>query len=236
MQEKEYIVRTGNRLTLAGLAFLAVSMTCAIGLVIDVVFSAATALVCAGLMGALFAFLWCCNANCSRSAQGGVRSRKAIRWVHTVRFDLARRRCNHQWTGEGARMSQTEQPQAQHGTLSAEISNGVVGIVREYTGRGPTKARTTITDELVVVVMGETLLKAEKSLIEAGDPDTVMTTRRKFQAAMRDDFISLVEGALGRRVVAFLSDHHLDPDVAVEVFLLEPVADSPQPEVGLTSA
>ena len=58
MQEKEYLVRTGNRLTLAGLAFLALSMTGAIGLVIDVVFSAATAIVCAVLMGALFALLW----------------------------------------------------------------------------------------------------------------------------------------------------------------------------------
>jgi len=58
MQEKEYLVRTGNRLTLAGLAFLALSMTGAIGLVIDVVFSAATAIVCAVLMGALFAVLW----------------------------------------------------------------------------------------------------------------------------------------------------------------------------------
>ena len=97
--------------------------------------------------------------------------------------------------------------------------------MREYTGRGPTKARTTITEELVVVVMGESLLKAEQSLIDAGDPDTVMNTRRKFQAAMRQDFVALVEDALGRRVSAFLSDHHIDPDVAVEVFVLEPVAD-----------
>ena len=59
MQEKEYIVRTGNRLMLAGLAFLALSMTCAIALVIDVVFSAATAIVCSALVGALFAVLWC---------------------------------------------------------------------------------------------------------------------------------------------------------------------------------
>jgi len=128
-------------------------------------------------------------------------------------------------------MSQTEQPQAQYGTLSAEISNGVVGIVREYTGRGPTKARTTITEELVVVVMGESLLKAEQSLIDTGDPETVIDTRRKFQAAMREEFIDLVENSVGRRVSAFLSDHHINPDIAVEVFVLEPVADRPQPQV-----
>ena len=58
MQQKDWIVRTGNRLTLAGLAFLAISMTGAIGLVIDVVFSASTAIVCAAVIGLLFAVLW----------------------------------------------------------------------------------------------------------------------------------------------------------------------------------
>lgn len=118
-------------------------------------------------------------------------------------------------------MSQTEQ--LLHGTLSAEISNGVVGIVRGYTGRGPTKARTTITDELVVVVMGETLLKAEKSLIASGQADTVLTTRRKYQSAMGGELVAVVEAALGRRVSAFMSDNHVDPDLAVELFVLEPL-------------
>ena len=58
MQEKEFIVQSGNRLMLAGLAFLALSMTGAIALVIDVVFSGTTAVVCAALMGGLFAYLW----------------------------------------------------------------------------------------------------------------------------------------------------------------------------------
>jgi uncharacterized protein YbcI len=120
-------------------------------------------------------------------------------------------------------VSQLEQ--VQNGSVSAEISKGIVGIMRDYTGRGPTKARTTITDDLVVVVMGETLLKAEKSLIAAGDSDTVMYTRRKFQTAMRADFTALVERSLGRRVVAFMSDNHVDPDMAVELFVVEPPAE-----------
>jgi uncharacterized protein YbcI len=129
-------------------------------------------------------------------------------------------------------MSQTQpQPHVLHGSVSAEISNAVVGIVREYTGRGPTKARTTIAEDIVAVVMGETLLKAEKSLIAAGDSETVMITRRKFQTAMRDDLVAAVEGALDRRVMAFMSDNHVDPDMAVEFFVLEPLADDGQPEV-----
>lgn len=122
-------------------------------------------------------------------------------------------------------MSQTEQVEPPKGTVSAEISNGIVRIMREYTGRGPTRARTTITDELVVVVMGETLLKAEKSLVSDGELDTVMTTRRKFQSTMRREFVELVETTLGRRVTAFMSDNHVDPDMAVELFVLEPLVE-----------
>ena len=58
MQEKEFLVKTANGLTLAGLAFLALAMTGAIGLVIDVVFSTAAAVVCAGLIGLTFALFW----------------------------------------------------------------------------------------------------------------------------------------------------------------------------------
>ena len=119
----------------------------------------------------------------------------------------------------------SQQDETSGGPIAAEISNGVVGIVREYTGRGPTKARTTITDELVAVVMGETLLKAEKSLVASGETDMVLITRRKFQSTMRDDMVDMVERALGRRVIAFMSDNHLDPDMAVEVFVVEPPAE-----------
>ena len=118
-------------------------------------------------------------------------------------------------------MSHAEQQLPVHGSVAAEISNGVVGIVREYTGRGPTRARTTITDELVVVVMGETLLKAERSLVASGEENTVLATRRKFQATMREEFVTLIEGALERRVIAFMSDNHLEPDLAVELFVLD---------------
>ena len=119
--------------------------------------------------------------------------------------------------------------QAEHttnGSVSAEISNGVVGIVREFTGRGPTKARTTVTEDLVIVLMGETLLKAEKSLIASGDSDTVLNTRRKFQETMRSDLVTLVEDAVGRNVTAFFSDNTVSPDMAVELFVLEPLPEN----------
>jgi uncharacterized protein YbcI len=107
------------------------------------------------------------------------------------------------------------------GRLAAHISEATVAIVREYVGRGPTQVRTTISDDLVVVLMRDTMLKAERSLADAGRGDTVLEMRREFQRAMSDELVRMVESSTARRVVAFMSDNHLDPDIAAEVFVLD---------------
>ncbi len=109
-------------------------------------------------------------------------------------------------------------------STAAEISNGAVQLVREYTGRGPTKARTTITADLVTIIFGDSLTKAEHTLMAEGERDLVLDIRRRFQDAMREDFIALVENLTDRSVIAFMSDHHLDPDLAAETFVLKPQA------------
>lgn len=112
------------------------------------------------------------------------------------------------------------------GSPQAEISNRCVQLLRDYTGRGPTKARTTLADDLVVVVFGDSMLKAEKSLIDDGKAPLVMKLRREFQNTMGGDLSSAVEEVLDRKVIAFMSANHLDPDLAAEVFILEPVSDA----------
>jgi uncharacterized protein YbcI len=107
---------------------------------------------------------------------------------------------------------------------STEISNAVVQVFREYLGRGPTKARTFISDDMITVVCRDTMTKAERRLHERGEIDTVRHIRRKYQDAMREDLIAVVEGLTGRKVTAFLSDNHMDPDIAVEVFMTDGVA------------
>jgi uncharacterized protein YbcI len=104
---------------------------------------------------------------------------------------------------------------------SIEISNAVVRVFREYLGRGPTKARTLISEDMITVVCRDTMTKAEQRLHERGEIDTVRHIRRKYQDAMRDDLIAVVEELTGRRVIAFLSDNHMDPDIAVETFVTE---------------
>jgi len=108
------------------------------------------------------------------------------------------------------------------GALYSAISNAVVGIVHEYTGRGPTRARTSIRDDVVVVVLQETLLKAERSLIEDNKAELVAHMRRSFQQTMRADMSDAVAKLTGREVIAFMSDSHLEPDYSVEVFVLAP--------------
>jgi uncharacterized protein YbcI len=116
-------------------------------------------------------------------------------------------------------------PAADHlagGQLNAAISNALVRIQREYLGRGPTKSRVSIRDDVVVVLMEDTLTKAEHSLVAAGRQEEVQRTRRSFQQTMRADITAAVEQLTGRKVIAFMSDTHIDPDIACEVLLLEP--------------
>src|SRR4051812_13198222 len=113
-------------------------------------------------------------------------------------------------------MSVTQQ--RMRGSISSAISNGTVRILQEYTGRGPTKARTTINHDSVVVLFGDTLTKGEKRLVENGDGATVIAMRHRFQEAMREDLIAMVQLEMERTVVAFMSSNHIDPDMAAEVF------------------
>jgi uncharacterized protein YbcI len=107
---------------------------------------------------------------------------------------------------------------------SGNISTSVVRVFGECTGRGPTKARTNITDSVVTVVLQDTLTKGELSLARAGREELVLEMRRAFQQAMRTDLVSAVESAMSRPVAAFFSDNSIDPDMAVETFVLGPVA------------
>ncbi len=110
------------------------------------------------------------------------------------------------------------------GSKAAAISNHIVRTMSEYTGRGPTKARTHIHDDVVTCVLQDTLTKGERSLVGDNRDELVLGTRKAYQMTMRAELVSGVELILGRTVSAFMSDNHIDPDVAVEVFVLTPVS------------
>jgi uncharacterized protein YbcI len=115
-------------------------------------------------------------------------------------------------------------PTTPKGSISAAISSAVVQLMREYTGRGPTKARTYIDEDLITVVLQDTLTMGERSLVRDGEADLVLTSRKAFQRTMSTQMIAAIERLSGRSVFAFLSDNHIDPDIAVETFVLAPIA------------
>jgi uncharacterized protein YbcI len=106
------------------------------------------------------------------------------------------------------------------GEMRATISREVVGLHAEYYGKGPTKARTYIDDDIVVVVLQETFTRAEKTLAVRGEGAAIQHIRRRFQQQMADSFTSVVEQATGRKIRAFLSETNIEQDVSVEIFLL----------------
>jgi uncharacterized protein YbcI len=112
------------------------------------------------------------------------------------------------------------------GSLAADVSRHVVRLFAEYTGRGPTKARTTIRDNVVVCVTQDTMTKAEQRLVSEGEAELVDTIRRRFQQTMRDDLVAGIELMTGRQVVSFLSDHDAHRDYAAEVFVLDGAPDA----------
>jgi uncharacterized protein YbcI len=119
----------------------------------------------------------------------------------------------------------TTDPYREHptnGQVGAAISTAVVHAFGEYTGRGPTKARTYVNRDVITVLLQDTLTKAERRLVSAGNAPAVLQTRAIFQQMMRKELVASVEELTGRTVVAFMSANHIDPDVGVETFVLEP--------------
>ena len=123
-------------------------------------------------------------------------------------------------------MSSEPEQQLTGGPLRVAISNALSQVLVDYTGRGPERARTSIDDTTVVCLFHGTLNRAERKLAQSGKGDLVLEIRRSFQQAMGPDLAEAVSRLTGRRVTAFMSDNHLDPDLAVEIFVLDEPASS----------
>ena len=117
----------------------------------------------------------------------------------------------------------TSDSEKHDGELAAAISNTVVRALARTTGRGPTKAKTTIGDNGVFVVLQDSLTRGEQTLADAGEGVAVLDLRRRWQRVMEADVSRELEELTGRKVIGFMSDNHIDPDLAVEVFVLEPL-------------
>ena len=108
------------------------------------------------------------------------------------------------------------------GELLSTISTRIVGLLRDHYGRGPMKAKTYALDDIIVCVMrGSGFTPIEQTMMESGEPQTVVAMREDFQRVMATRYKELIEELTGRKVVAFLSQAHVDPDITLEMFFVD---------------
>ena len=166
-----------------------------------------------------------------RSVRNSVRSIRE----HSTGFRTRRHRVSIGGPGEPA-----AEPLA-GGRLLAEITNRIVAFMREHYGRGPIKAKTYVLDNLIVCVLSDGFTAIERTMMEGGEPDRVLEMRRDFQRMMKERYSQMIEELTGRKVLAFLSQAHVQPDLTIEMFLMDgPVpgfgalelVDPPPPEAG----
>ena len=113
-------------------------------------------------------------------------------------------------------------PARDHGDVLSAISDGLVGLLKEFYGRGPTRAKSYYQDDLVVCVLRGGFTRVEETLLEGGRGSTVIEQRMEFQELMRERFEAVIENATGRQVIGFMSGSQQHPDMMCEVFVLAP--------------
>lgn len=111
-----------------------------------------------------------------------------------------------------------------YGDQVTAISDGLVALLKDYYGQAPSEVKSYYHDDVVVCVLRGGFSRAERTLLDGGRGSLVLEHRAAFQAVMRDRFAAVVEAAVDRAVVAFMSGHQQDPDMMCQVFVLAPAA------------
>jgi len=119
----------------------------------------------------------------------------------------------------------------EHGNhAAAAISNAMTKLHREYYGRGPRSGSTVVGHDHVICFLEDIYTTVERTLLEGGELEAVREIRLAFQRTMESRFTAAVEEVMGRKVRSFLSQVTFDPDISVEIFVLEPDHQDPAPE------
>lgn len=107
------------------------------------------------------------------------------------------------------------------GRINQEIANAVVRCHKRAFGRGPVKAQAFFRGNVVVVVMHDDLTEAEHALVADGMEEDVLRMRLRFELTIRGELVHAVEELTGCTVEAFIVGHHVSPDMAADVFVLD---------------
>ena len=134
---------------------------------------------------------------------------------------LPRHETASQLEASGASHASSDEP---FDSLRRRVSHAMVGMKKDFYGKGPSKAKTYLNDEYVFVVMEGGLTRNEETLLAAGEYDLVRSYRLRFQNAMANTTIKAVEEILERKVLSYHSQILFEPTRAIEIFVLEPEA------------
>jgi uncharacterized protein YbcI len=115
-----------------------------------------------------------------------------------------------------------QHPSRAHGEVLTAISDGMVALLKEYYGVGPSQTKTYYQDDLVVCVLRGGFTRVERTLLDGDRGRAVIEQRMAFQEVMRQRFEAVVQHATGRAVIGFMSGNQQDPDMICEVFVLSP--------------
>jgi uncharacterized protein YbcI len=114
-------------------------------------------------------------------------------------------------------------PSDSGGSLRAALANAMVGMKKQFYGRGPTAAKAWLLDDYVFVAMEGGLTRNEETLLADGKEDVVRSYRLSFQESMTATTIGAVEELVGRKVLTYHSQIVFDPARTFEIFVLEPL-------------
>ena len=121
-----------------------------------------------------------------------------------------------------ASLAHVPSPPRKHSDVLTAISDGIVALLKEFYGRGPTRTKTYYQDDVVVCLLRGGFSRVEQTLLDGGRGSSVIQQRMDFQELMRERFERVIEDATGRRVIGFMSGNQQDPDIMCEVFILAP--------------
>jgi uncharacterized protein YbcI len=163
------------------------------------------------------------------ASMGYISARQGLRRLHDAPDQAEQQKRRTKWPRWPRReLNKMEAPQADRtrnlvgGHLLAAISTSIVGILRDHYGRGPMKAKTYALDDIIVVVMrGSGFTPLEQTIMDSGEPDRVIAMREDFQRVMAKRYKETIEELTGRKVLAFLSQAHVEPDITMEIFFVD---------------
>jgi uncharacterized protein YbcI len=115
------------------------------------------------------------------------------------------------------------------------IARRIVQLQKEYSGKGPTKVRAHVNEDMVIVIMRDVYTTVEQTLAREGREEAVLDQRQAFQQVMNEKYIAVIEEETGRKISAFMSTNHHNPDLSVEIFVFDSEADAGPDNTGSLS-